>query len=58
MRESELVKRHDREVLSLGDVTEEDIARIAAARVDPKHDHLNDEIEDWQPEPSLVIRNR
>jgi prevent-host-death family protein len=43
------LKRRDRKVLGLGDLTPEDIAAIAAARVDSKYDYLNDELKDWQP---------
>jgi len=43
------LKRRDREVLGLGDLTDEDIANLASAQVDPKHDHLNDELKDWRP---------
>jgi prevent-host-death family protein len=43
------LKRRDREVLGLGDLTDEDVASLASAKVDPRHDHLNDELEDWRP---------
>ena len=31
------------------ELTEEDIAAIAASEMDPRHDHLNEEVRDWQP---------
>jgi len=43
------LKRRDRKVLGLGDLTDADVAAIAEARVDPKYDHLNEELKDWQP---------
>ncbi|HEY1630159.1 MAG TPA: hypothetical protein VGF56_02535 [Rhizomicrobium sp.] len=43
------LKRRDRQVLGLGDLTENDIAAIAGAKVDPKYNHLDDELKDWQP---------
>jgi prevent-host-death family protein len=43
------LKRRDRKVLGLGDLTAEDIAAITATRVDPRHGHLNEELKDWQP---------
>ena len=43
------LKRRDRKVLGLDDVTPEHAEAIAAANMHPRHDHLNDELEDWQP---------
>ncbi len=43
------LKRRDRQMLGLGDFTAENVAAIAAAKVDPAHNHLNAEIVDWQP---------
>jgi prevent-host-death family protein len=43
------LKRRDRKVLGLGDVTPEHVAAIAASEMDPRHDLLNDELKDWQP---------
>lgn len=43
------LKRRDRKVLGLGDLTDADVAAIAAAKVDPKYAHLNEELKDWQP---------
>lgn len=31
------------------ELTEEEIATIAASEMDPRHDHLNEEVRDWQP---------
>lgn len=39
-----------REVLTLNDFTEEDIAAIAAARVPDEYAYLDEEVTDWEPE--------
>ena len=36
--------RRDREVLKVGDLTDDDLAAIAAVEMDPRHDHLNAEL--------------
>lgn len=43
-----LLKR-DRRVFRTEDLTEEDLARFEGVRMDPRHDHLNAELEDWKP---------
>jgi prevent-host-death family protein len=43
-----LLKR-DRRVFRTQDLTEEEIAKFAAVRMDPEHDHLNAELKDWKP---------
>lgn len=43
------LKRRDREVLGLGDFTDEDIVALEATSVDPKYDYLNEELKDWLP---------
>jgi hypothetical protein len=43
------LKRRDRKVLGLADFTDEDIAAIADAKMDPRYDYLNDELKDWKP---------
>jgi antitoxin ParD1/3/4 len=37
-------KKDRREVLRAGDLSDADIAAIAAARMDPRHAHLDDEL--------------
>ena len=39
----------DRRAILPEELTEEAIAAIAASEMDPRHDHLNDEVRDWQP---------
>ena len=39
----------DRRAILPEELTEEDIAAVAASEMDPRHDHLNDEVRDWQP---------
>ena len=39
----------DRRAILPGELTEEDIAAIAASEMDPRHDHLNEEVRGWQP---------
>ena len=43
------LKRRDRKALGLDDVTPEHAEAIAASKMDARHDHLNDELEDWKP---------
>lgn len=43
------LKRRDREVLSLDDFTDEDIAEIKKAKVPGAHAHLDEELKDWKP---------
>jgi len=31
------------------ELTEEDITAVAASEMDPRHDHLNEEVRGWQP---------
>lgn len=47
--EYERLTRRDRRVLASGDLTEAEVALIAAAEVPAKHAELDDEIADWQP---------
>ena len=45
VKEYQRLKRRDREVLSVGDLSDADLAAIAATEMDPRHDHLNAELE-------------
>jgi PHD/YefM family antitoxin component YafN of YafNO toxin-antitoxin module len=47
--EYERLKRRDREVLTLMDLTDEDVADIMKARVPAKYKHLNKELKGWKP---------
>ncbi len=42
------LKRRDRRAILPEELTEEDSAAIAASEMDPRHDHLNEEIRNWQ----------
>jgi prevent-host-death family protein len=48
VEEYERLKRRDRRVVSLEDITEEEMARIAKADVPADHVHLDAELKDWQ----------
>lgn len=39
----------DRRAVLPEELTEEDIAAIAVSEMDPRHDHLNEEVRGWQP---------
>ena len=39
----------DRRAILPEELTEEDIAAVAASEMDPRHDHLNEEVRSWQP---------
>ena len=39
----------DRRTILPEELTEEDIAAIAVSEMDPRHDHLNEEVRGWQP---------
>ena len=41
VEEYQRLKRRDREVLGVGDLSDPDLAAIAATEMDPRHDHLN-----------------
>lgn len=47
--EYERLRRRDRRAIRPEELTEEKVAAIAAAEVDPRHAHLNDEARGWQP---------
>ena len=42
------LKRRDRRVIVASDLTDEEIEAIANSRMDPKYDHLNEELKDWK----------
>jgi hypothetical protein len=41
--------RRDRRVIAAGGLTDDEIARIAAAEVPSEYAHLDDELRDWRP---------
>ncbi len=43
------LKRRDRRAILPEELMEEEITAIAAAEMDPQHEHLNKEIRGWQP---------
>ncbi len=45
VEEYQRLKRRDREVLRVGDLSDADLAAIAATETDPRNDHLNAELE-------------
>ena len=49
VEEYDRLKRRDREVLTLDDFTEEDIAAIEKSEMPAEYDYLNEELKDWKP---------
>lgn len=47
--EYERLRRRDRRAILPEELTEDEVAAIAAAEVRPGHEHLNEEARDWQP---------
>ncbi len=47
--EYERLKRRDRRVVSAGELTDAEVALIAAAEVPAEHAHLDDELKHWRP---------
>ncbi len=47
--EYERLMRRDRVVITPGELSDDEIARIAAAEVPAEHAHLDDEIKNWRP---------
>ena len=43
------LKRRDRRAILPEELTEADVAAIAASEMDPRHEHLNEEARDWRP---------
>ena len=48
-REYERLKRRDRRVVAVDELTDDEIQSIANAEVPAEHAHLDDELEDWRP---------
>jgi prevent-host-death family protein len=46
--EYQRLKRRDRRVFRIEDVTEAQLAAVDAARVPDEHKHLDDELKDWK----------
>ena len=49
VEEYERLKRRDRRVFRIEDITDEQLAAIEAARMPDKYKHLDDELKDWTP---------
>jgi hypothetical protein len=47
--EYDRLKRRDRRVIQAGDLTDEEVALIAAAEVPTEYAHLDKELENWRP---------
>ena len=47
--EYERLKRRDRRVVSAGELTDAEVALVAAAEVPVEHAHLDDELKHWRP---------
>jgi prevent-host-death family protein len=43
------LKRRDRRVVRVGELTLEEIAQIRASEMDPAHAHLDAELDGWRP---------
>lgn len=43
------LKRRDRRVVSIDDITPEDLKLIEASTMEPGHEHLDKELEGWKP---------
>jgi prevent-host-death family protein len=43
------LKRRDRQVFGAGELPDETVEAIRNAKMDPRHDRLDDLIEDWTP---------
>lgn len=43
------LKRRDREVFSIEDMPQDLVDAVRESKMDPRHDHLNEIIKDWQP---------
>ena len=39
----------DRRAILPEELTAEDVAAVAASEMNPRHDHLNEEVHSWQP---------
>ena len=47
--EYERLKRRDRRVVIAGELTDAEVALVAAAEVPAEHAHLDDELKHWRP---------
>lgn len=47
--EFERLKRRDRRAVAVETLGEEDLALIEASRMEPGHEHLDEELRDWHP---------
>ena len=43
------LQRRDRRVVAAGELTDDEVARIALAEVPAEHAHLDEELKDWRP---------
>jgi prevent-host-death family protein len=43
------LKRRDRRLVRTGELSDEDVARIAKAEVPAEHAHLDEDLKDWRP---------
>jgi prevent-host-death family protein len=41
--------RRDRQVFGVGELPDETVEAIRNAKMDPRHDHLDDLVKDWNP---------
>jgi PHD/YefM family antitoxin component YafN of YafNO toxin-antitoxin module len=49
VEEYERLKRRDRRVYAIEDMSPEQLAALEKAEVPPEYAHLNDELKDWKP---------
>jgi prevent-host-death family protein len=49
VEEYQRLKRRDRRVFSIDEITDEQLAAVEAARVPEEHAHLDAELKDWKP---------
>lgn len=49
VQEYQRLKRRDRRVFGIEDVTDQQLAAIEAAEMSERHRHLDDELKDWNP---------
>lgn len=47
--EYERLKRRDRRVVSIEDITDEDLKLIEDSRMEAGHEELDEELKDWRP---------
>ena len=49
MDEYRRLKQRDRRVLRTDDLTDKEVALVAKSEMPPGHEHLDDELKDWNP---------